>query len=79
MLPHISQTFYHSYGGSRPDLQLLAPQTSERILDVGCCPGTLGKALKERQGIIDTWTNHPRCALAQPPAHNQLHLETAEA
>lgn len=37
------------YETERPDLQRHIPLTSRRILDLGCCTGALGAALKRRQ------------------------------
>jgi 2-polyprenyl-3-methyl-5-hydroxy-6-metoxy-1,4-benzoquinol methylase len=37
------------YETERPDLQRHIPRAARRILDLGCCTGTLGAALKRRQ------------------------------
>lgn len=38
-----------AYETPRPEVQELVPRDARRILDVGCCSGALGEALKERQ------------------------------
>lgn len=39
-----------AYENSRPEVQALVPLGARRILDLGCCSGALGAALKARQG-----------------------------
>jgi methionine biosynthesis protein MetW len=40
----------HAYENPRPDVQALVPLAARRVLDLGCSSGTLGAALKARQG-----------------------------
>ena len=40
------------YETERPDLQRHVPRDARRILDLGCCTGALGSALKRRQGAV---------------------------
>ena len=42
--------FNPSYVGPRRDVMALVPAETRRLLDVGCSNGTLGAALKERDG-----------------------------
>jgi methionine biosynthesis protein MetW len=39
-----------SYETPRPEIQALVPRSARAILDLGCASGTLGAALKRRQG-----------------------------
>ena len=41
-----------SYVGPRPDVVKLVPQWCERVLDVGCATGSVGRLLKESRGRI---------------------------
>lgn len=38
-----------AYENPRPEVQRLVPEDARRILDLGCCTGSLGAALKARQ------------------------------
>ncbi len=38
-----------AYENSRPEVQALVPLQARRILDLGCCTGALGAALRQRQ------------------------------
>ena len=38
------------YESARPDVQAVVPAGARRILDLGCASGSLGAALKQRQG-----------------------------
>jgi 2-polyprenyl-3-methyl-5-hydroxy-6-metoxy-1,4-benzoquinol methylase len=40
------------YETARPDIQVHVPSTARAILDLGCSTGTLGAALKARQGAV---------------------------
>ena len=36
------------YMGNRPDIEALLPNTTTRVLDVGCSIGTVGRSIKEK-------------------------------
>jgi len=38
------------YMGSRPDIEALLPNSTKRVLDVGCSIGTLGSSIKNKYG-----------------------------
>jgi methionine biosynthesis protein MetW len=40
----------HAYENPRPEVQVLVPPDARRVLDLGCSSGSLGAALKARQG-----------------------------
>lgn len=40
----------HAYENPRPEVQALVPEGARRVLDLGCSSGSLGAALKRRQG-----------------------------
>lgn len=42
----------HGYETSRPDVQALVPLTARRVLELGCSSGSLGAAIKARQGAV---------------------------
>lgn len=45
-----ARRFNPSYVAQRPDVLALVPESAQSVLDVGCSVGTLGAAIKERNG-----------------------------
>lgn len=53
------------YGYVRPEILALVPTTAQRILDIGCGAGRLGRVIKERQGAEVLGIEYTPVAAAQ--------------
>jgi 2-polyprenyl-3-methyl-5-hydroxy-6-metoxy-1,4-benzoquinol methylase len=71
--------FNPSYTGPRQDILRLVPRGTKRVLDVGCSVGTLGQALRERDGAEVTGIELDPQMGAQARARlNEVHIGSVE-
>lgn len=51
MVDEMERNFNASYIGPRDDILSLIPRKVQRILDIGCSTGALGKKLKQKNDV----------------------------